>query len=180
MNKYFIRISLLLILLTGLIGVSGQAEAKRVYKKHVVVRHRRYRSYPAKGTVIVNVKSAHSFRYNKKAYYRSNGVFYARSGRGYKIIAAPIGFRLRTLPSKHVRILVHGTSYFYHYGTFYITQGNEYVVVLPPVGLQVDDLPDGYQIIKNNGVRFYVVDGVYYKKVYLRNGHTVFEVVKAA
>lgn len=157
-----------------------QLEAKRVCRKHVVVKHRRYRTYPAKGAVIVNVKSARSFRYNNKSFYRSRGVFYVRTGRSYKIVAAPIGFRLRTLPSKHVHILVHGKSYFYHYGTFYIAQGREYVVVLPPVGLQVDDLPDGYQIIKYKGFRFFVVDGVYYKKVYQKNGNIVFEVVKSA
>ena len=178
MKKLFVKVLSIAILFSGMALLPSKVEAKRVVHKKVVVKHKRYQKHPAKGVVVVNLKSPKLVHYRKKAYYRKGGIYYVKSGRGYKVVAAPVGFRVKVLPAKHVRVVVRGRPYFYYYGTYYVAKGNEYEVVLPPVGLQVDDLPEGYEVFEIDGKTFFVVDGVYYKQVELNNGEVLYEVVK--
>ncbi|MGQ1908399.1 DUF6515 family protein [Marinifilum sp. RC60d5] len=174
----FIKLIAVFLLLTGGASISNKSFAKKVHRKVVVVKHKRYKKYPAKGAVVVRVNTGKTLRHKNVVYYKSNGIYYRKQGVGYKVVAAPVGCRIKVLPKNHVRIVIHRKPYFYHYGTYYVVKGREYVVVLPPVGVQVDDLPEGYEILELDGKTYYIVDRVYYKKVFLKNGDVVFEVVK--
>ncbi|NOU59370.1 DUF6515 family protein [Marinifilum caeruleilacunae] len=177
--KYLVKILLVLFLISGGILMPERTEAKQVYKK-VVVKHKRYKRYPAKGTTVLYVNSGKRIKHHKGVFYHANGIYYRKSTRGYKIVAAPVGVRVKVLPAKHVRIVLNGRNYFYHYGTYYIAVGKRYEVVAPPVGIQVDDLPNGYKLVSKKGRTFYVVDGVFYKRIVLKNGARVFQVVRVA
>ncbi|WP_421918385.1 DUF6515 family protein [Marinifilum sp.] len=171
------RIFIVLFMLSGGVVMPDKAEAKKVYKK-VVVKHKRYKKYPAKGTHVLYMNSARRVKHNKGIFYHANGIYYKKSTCGYKIVAAPIGVRLKVLPAKHVRIVLNGRHYFYHYGTYYISVGKKYEIVTPPVGIQVDDLPNGYKLVTKKGKTFYVVDKVFYERIVLKNGSRVFQVVE--
>lgn len=172
-----VKLLAVVFLLSGGMLIPDRAQAKRTYKK-LVVKHKRYKRYPAKGTHVLYVNSAKRIKHGKAVFYHANGIYYKKSTRGYKIVAAPEGIRVNVLPAKHVRVVLNGRNYFYHYGTYYIAIGKRYEIVTPPVGIQVDDLPNGYKLISKNGRTFYVVDGVFYKRVILKNGVRVFQVVR--
>ncbi|RKE03949.1 DUF6515 family protein [Marinifilum flexuosum] len=176
--RKLVKLLVAVFLLSGGMLISDKVQAKRAYKK-LVVKHKRYKRYPAKGTHVLYVNSAKRIKHSKGVFYHANGIYYKKSTRGYKIVAAPVGIRVKVLPAKHVRIVLNGRNYFYHYGTYYIALGKRYEIVTPPVGIQVDNLPNGYKLITKNGRTFYVVDGVYYKRVILKNGVRVFQVVRA-
>lgn len=175
MKRSLVKLLAVIFLLSGGMLIPDKVEAKQVYKK-VVIKHKRYKRYPAKGTHVLYVNSAKRIKHNW-VFYHANGIYYKKSTRGYKIVAAPVGIRVKELPAKHVRIVLNGRNYFYHYGTYYMAIGKRYEIVAPPVGMQVDDLPNGYKLISKKGKTFYVVDGVFYKRVVLKNGVRVFQVV---
>jgi len=175
-----IKILVVLFLCSGGTLTVKDSFAKKVKRKVVVVKHKRYKKYPAKGAVVVNVGNSKTIKHKNVVYYRSNGIYYRKYAKGYKVVSAPLGYKIKVLPSKHVRIVIQGRPYFYHYGTYYVMNSNEYEVVLPPVGARVDDLPEGYELLNLDGKTYFIVDGVYYKKVFINNGDVVFEVVKTA
>ncbi len=72
---------------------------------------------------------------HKNNYFYHSGFFYRKSPRGYIVIGAPIGARIRTLPLGYSVIKLGGLSYYYLNGAYYnyIPSENIYVVVNKPV-----------------------------------------------
>jgi Family of unknown function (DUF6515) len=113
-----------IILLSFLIISTINAQARR---GHVVVRKRVVRVEhlpPHYETIVIH----------KKNYFYNNGFFYRRGPRGYSIIRAPIGARLRVLPVGYTIVKFGGLSYYYFNGAYYyyVPAENVYVVVEKP------------------------------------------------
>lgn len=70
----------------------------------------------------------------KKNYYFHNGFFYGRGPRGYTVIGAPVGARIRILPLGYTMVRFGGLSYYYLNGAYYnyLPSENVYVVVNKP------------------------------------------------
>ena len=71
---------------------------------------------------------------HKNNYFYNNGFFYRRGPRGYAVIGAPIGARIRVMPLGYSVIKFGGLSYYYLNGVYYnfIPSENVYVVVNKP------------------------------------------------
>lgn len=175
--KCLIKILLILFFISGGILPFKSVKAKQVYKK-VIVKQKRYEKYPAKGSHTLYVNAAKRIKHSKGVFYHANGIYYRKSTRGYKIVAAPLGYRVKVLPTNYIQIVLNDLNYFYHYGTYYVAVGKKFEVVKPPLGLQVDELPNGYKLVSNNGRTYYVVDGVTYKRIVLESGIRVFQVIE--
>lgn len=90
---------------------------------------------------------------HRKNYFYQNGSFYQRGPKGYVIIGAPIGARIRTLPLGFTIVRFGGLSYYYLNGAYYnyIPSENVYVVIdkpgsasgIPSINLDQVKLYDG-------------------------------------
>ena len=71
-------------------------------------------------------------------YYYHRGVFYRKAHRGYTVVRAPRGARVKLLPSGHVTVYVGAEPYFYYYGAYYryAPDDEAYVVVEAPQGVE--------------------------------------------
>jgi len=71
---------------------------------------------------------------NRNNYFYHNGSFFKRGPRGYVVIGAPLGARVRALPLGYTIINFGGLSYYYLNGAYYnyIPSENAYVVVNKP------------------------------------------------
>ena len=71
---------------------------------------------------------------HRNNYFYHNGFFYRRGPRGYILINAPIGARIRALPLGYTIVRFGGLSYYYLNGAYYnyIPSENVYVVVNKP------------------------------------------------
>ncbi len=71
-------------------------------------------------------------------YYYNAGTFYVRSRRGYSIIQAPVGARIRTLPVGFAQLSFGGLNYYYFNGTYfrYFPDQHVYIVVENPSNAQ--------------------------------------------
>jgi len=69
-----------------------------------------------------------------RRYFYRNGSFYRRTRRGFNVIAAPIGARIRVLPYGFVTFRIGSLDYFYYNGVYYnfLPDQNVYVVVQKP------------------------------------------------
>jgi len=69
--------------------------------------------------------------------YYSDGIFYQNSPNGYIVIAAPIGVRVKHIPSNHRVIFYQHRNYFNARGTWYIFDSHiqRYQVVKQPKGI---------------------------------------------
>ena len=74
---------------------------------------------------------------HKRNYFYHNGYFYRREPRGYTIIGAPVGARIRVLPVGYTIVKFGGLSYYYLNGTYYnyIPSERVYVVVANPANI---------------------------------------------
>lgn len=110
-------------------------------------------------------------------YVYHGGVYYRPHGRGYVVVAPPIGFRLRVLPVGYATFYVGGLPYYYYAGTYYVVRDEGYVVVQPPVGALVESVPKGGKEFVIDGNTYYEVDGIQYQAV-LRDGTIWYKVIK--
>lgn len=127
-------------------------------------------SAPRKTTVIKTPQNNYKYR---------DGVYYRPTDDGrYHAGPAPVGARIRTLPTGFVRLVLGSVPYFYYYGTFYRTADQSYYeVVAPPVGATVYDLPEGYEKVIIEGISYYTYDGIYFKAFVDDRGEVAYEVV---
>jgi len=113
-----------------------------------------------------------------KVFYEQ-GLFWAKQGTQYVVIAAPYGVVVDTLPAATTRVANRqGEEYGYFFGTFFKRQDKKFVVVKPPVGLNVTYLPDGYITEEVNGGASYKVGSITFKPVFVL-GILVYQVVQA-
>ena len=116
--------------------------------------------------VVVTVANPH-YRYDQ-------GVWYVPSGGQYKVVAAPIGATVATLPSGAVA--VSGSEYYYG-GAYYRRTGEGYTVVAPQAGTVVANLPPGGEEVTVGDQKFVRFGDVYYQPIE-HNGQPKYEVVE--
>jgi len=143
--------------------------------------HHHYRHLPKRGAVITKLPSGIIIISHKgKRIHYHNGVFYkAKGAASFSVVSAPIGLRLKVLPTGHKEIVYGKRHYFYHYGTFYkhSKAKDDYEVIEAPLGADVDAIPDGYKMEEIDGVTYYTLEDVKYMEK--TNGtETLYEVVE--
>lgn len=196
MRRTYLTISSVLISF----AISGVAQAnpnhhngyhaKRV--PHKVIKHKwkepRYRiGYIRKdlpsASIAIRVGNI-SFRYN-------SGIFYRPSKHGYKVVKAPIGARVKILPSGYRRLLIGSRVYFVLNDTYYEHdhRANEYIVVEEPqlkkeivqesylqTGTVLSQLPSGSESEYRDGKQYFT-DGVHHFEVVVVNGKVAYKVI---
>ena len=112
-------------------------------------------------------------------FYYSNGTYYRRYGRSYRVVHAPIGAWVRYLPVGHQVIWLDGRRVFYCDGVFYRYDPwfGHYRVIEAPYGVEVEYLPDEYEEVWYRGDMYYYSRGVHYRPIY-RSGFTFFLTVR--
>ena len=114
-----------------------------------------------------------------KRYVYHGGVFYRPRPRGYVVVPAPIGARVRAIPEVSVTIRVGRVTLHYAHGAFYrwAPRYRTYVVVRPPTGIVVPALPPGAaRYDRGRNVRYRCGEVVY--RPVRRHGSRVFVVVR--
>ena len=152
----------------------------RKNKHKDITPHMKYKDMPIWGySYNVNHHKSKNRVLAGSRYHYHNGIFYKPVGNNYVISKAPIGVRVRSVPTGHIRFVLGTSVYFYYYGTYYIhaPRSNEYITVAPPVGARVDALPRGYRKVYIEDLVYYSFEGTYYKVVVDRYGEVWFEVV---
>ncbi len=175
-----------LFMLVILYFPSGEVYAQRPNKlkktkKVVVVRKTRpYAGAPIRGRRVTSIPTgAVNLRWNSQAYYYRNGAFYRAMGKGYVVVSAPIGIRVRTLPIGFSKMRIRNRNVFYYNGTYYSkTESNEYEIINPPVGAKVGDLPEGTEQVSIDERTYYRMDDVYYKAIVSESGEVQYQVVE--
>ncbi len=73
-------------------------------------------------------------RVNNRPYFYRSGIFYEPRSSGYVVIRAPLGARVRSLPTGYISFGLGTRRYFYVNTTYYLwdDRSRDYVVVEPP------------------------------------------------
>ncbi|MBB6463568.1 DUF6515 family protein [Flammeovirga kamogawensis] len=103
----------------------------------------------------------------KQDYYCDKGVYYEKQPSGnYKVVAAPIGSTIKTLPTGNVTLIVSGKTYYYFAGNYYqANPSGGYAVITAPQGAVVNALPEGTTTEIVNGITYHVCNGIWYTSV---------------
>lgn len=142
------------------------------------IPYRPFMWYPAWGGYYWGISPfALRFRVDRYNYYFDDGIYLRMENGKFKVVPAPVGHRIRELPSGANQIEVNGEKYYYYYGTYYAAREGQYEVVQPPVGAIVGSIPPGYDKLVVNGETYYVFNGVQYKAIILRD-EVWYEVIK--
>lgn len=175
---------ILALLISSLVGVNlstasigASSPKKRNVKKVKVVRYTQKR-YPRKRVVVVRQRRVSTVRglprnstrlsFRARNYHFNNGIYYLSTGRGYQVVKAPVGLRIKRLPASTVVVKGPKTKYWFHSGTYYrISSANDgYEVVEPEVGLVVPNIPrDHYEEVKVDGNRYLACNDILYVEV---------------
>ena len=126
-------------------------------------------------------------------YRYRNGAFYRPYRSGFRVVSAPIGAIVHTLPTGYMSVRLNERNYYRYEDTYYERRGRGYCVVETPTACstssQVDtmyryqtgdvalNLPVGAVEVIIDGRRYYEADGQYFLKSY-RDGRTSYEVVE--
>ena len=114
---------------------------------------------------------------NNQQYHYDNGVYYAPSGSGYAVVAAPVGATVQTIPTSSQTVVVNNTTNNYYYGgTYYEKGAGGYTVVPPTAGTLIENLPEGAEEVKV-GDQTYVKYGETYYSPIQKDGKSMYEVV---
>lgn len=116
------------------------------------------------------------FSWNNQHYGYDQGVYYEPYNNGYRVIPAPIGANVSTLPKGFTTVNVEGDLYYYYAGTFYVPGTNRYEIVPAPPGAVVFDLPEGAKEVRINDTVYLEYNGTFYLPVLL-DGKEGYEVV---
>jgi hypothetical protein len=132
---------------------------------------------PRRGDVVTVVPGGIFRNHHGVNYTYSNGYFYRPQGRGFIVVAPPLGFRIDVLPLGFTTFMLANAAYYYYAGAYYQRMNNSYVVVQPPVGALVSSIPDGGQQLQIEGNTYYIVDGIQYQAVVV-NGVIMYKVMQ--
>ncbi len=147
-----------------------------------------------------NRRAAFPFILGGLTYHFLNGIFYRPYDQGYRVVSAPIGAIVNTLPHGRVSVVIGGRNYYMYNNIYYLWDGSrrgyrvvdvprsDYIYDRPPQSYSVGTnhyrsgdiartLPAGSTPVIIDGVRYYENEGIYFlpKK---RNGRTVYKVVE--
>jgi hypothetical protein len=118
-------------------------------------------------TAIVVSVANQQYRYNE-------GVWYVPSGGQYKVVPAPVGATVATLPSGAVAV---GENDYYYAGAYYQKTSNGYTVVAPQAGTVVQNLPPGGEEVTVGDQKYVKFGNTYYQPIE-ENGQPKYEVVE--
>ncbi|RDY61219.1 DUF6515 family protein [Flagellimonas nanhaiensis] len=102
-------------LVGSIVAASAQKTVVRIYPKH--------------GTVVATISKPRVVVHKKTNFYVSDGIWYKARGRKYVVCAAPVGFKVRTLPRAHRVVYVKGRKFYKYRGVWYKKRGRNFVVV---------------------------------------------------
>ena len=110
-------------------------------------------------------------------YYYDEGVFYLKGNGGYTVVSAPIGAKIKTLPSGYETVSAddNGTKNYYYGGAFYEKRSDGYVVVAPLAGTLVENISEGGEEVKLGDVTYIKLGETYFQPV-KENGKEMYEV----
>ena len=110
-------------------------------------------------------------------YYYDEGVYYLKGDGGYTVVSAPIGAKIKTLPSgfETVSIDESSTKNYYYGGVFYEKRSDGYVVVAPLAGTLVENVSDGGEEVKMGDITYIKMGETYFQPV-KENGKDMYEV----
>jgi hypothetical protein len=110
-------------------------------------------------------------------YWYDQGVFYLKADGGYTVVSAPVGAKIKTLPSGYETItLDDNTKNYYYGGAFYEKTSSGYTVVAPLAGSVVTNVSEGGEEVKLGDVTYVKLGETYYQPIQL-NGKNMYEVV---
>jgi hypothetical protein len=112
------------------------------------------------------------------SYYYDQGVFYLKGDGGYTVVAAPLGAKIKTLPSGYETVTIDdkGTKNYYYGGTFYEKISDGYKVVAPMAGSVVEHISEGGEEVKLGDVTYVKFGETYFQPIQ-ENGKNMYEVV---
>jgi biotin carboxyl carrier protein len=110
-------------------------------------------------------------------YYYDQGVFYLKGNGGYTVVSAPVGAKIKTLPSGYETVSVddNGTRNYYYGGTFYEKRSDGYVVVAPLAGTIVENISEGGEEVKMGEVTYIKLGETYFQPIQ-EKGKNMYEV----
>jgi biotin carboxyl carrier protein len=110
-------------------------------------------------------------------YYYDQGVFYLKGNGGYTVVSAPVGAKIKTLPSGYETVSADdgATKNYYYGGTFYEKRSDGYVVVAPLAGTLVENISEGGEEVKMGDVTYIKLGETYFQPV-RENGKDMYEV----
>jgi hypothetical protein len=100
--------------------------------------------YPAHGAMVRELPGGYRpYFYHGSHYYFSGGVWYAPGPAGFRVVGAPIGLFVATLPAFYTTVWFGGVPYYYANDAYYQWQAdqNGYVVVNAPAGADQPGTP---------------------------------------
>ena len=109
-------------------------------------------------------------------YYYDQGVYYLKGDGGYTVVSAPIGAKIKTLPSGYETVTIDDkTKNYYYGGTFYEKSTDGYIVVAPMAGAVVENISDGAEEVKLGDITYVKMGETYFQPIQL-NGKNMYEV----
>lgn len=95
-------------------------------------------------------------------YHYDQGVWYEPASGGYRVVPAPIGATITTLPSGVVK--VSETEYYYG-GAYYQKTTEGYTVIAPQAGTVVENLPPGGEEVTVGDRKYVAFGDIYYQPI---------------
>ncbi len=131
--------------------------------------------------------NAYRFRHNGHRYAYNQGIFYRPYNQGFRVVEAPLGAIVLSLPIGNTHLRISNRDYYRYHDVYYQREFGVrgYRVVSNPyrsqtycyqVGSMVDTLPLGARDVIIDNVRYYEYEN-YYFKPQRRNGIQMYLVV---
>ncbi|HUI30326.1 MAG TPA: DUF6515 family protein [Candidatus Acidoferrales bacterium] len=123
--RKIVVLSAMILLVSIFVASDASAQRRRVYTGR------------GGGTAVTVLPRAHYPVFvGGRRYFYGDGFFYRGGRRGYVMIPAPIGARIRVLPFGFINFSIGAIPYYYYGGVYYqyIPGQNVYEVVPKPVG----------------------------------------------
>jgi len=140
--------------------------------------HWRYYSFPFWGAYYWGIP-AYSWRFtiNSYDYLYDDGIYYRYEKNKYRVVPAPVGYKVKKLPKGAQEFSLDGVTYYYFYGSYYTPEDGKYLVVEAPIGALVESIPDGYDKVVIDGQSYFSLHGVQYKAE-IRDNEVWYRVIK--
>lgn len=111
-------------------------------------------------------------------YHCDHGVYYVEEEDGYRVVQAPVGATVESLPKETEIVQVDETTNNYYYGgAFYEKSDLGYTVVPATAGTIVPHLPEGGEEVKIGEQTFVQFGDTYYMPIQL-DGENMYEIVE--
>ena len=131
---------IIVILLSSISLLAGPKVVTTGNKTPRVIRHEQL----PKGNVEIKI--------GEEKYFTYNGIFYKRHHKGYKVVKAPRGARIKHIPEGFRMIRKRGIAYYVYYHTWYQYDeiADVYIVVDVPGGGSYDYFDDKMYLVNGS------------------------------